>query len=100
MIGAHNAPNDITDSQGFSIQAYYSAMLDAIAESDIFPNSYEDIYTSPVSGAMDCAVDQETVMLMSCDSLRFIDLNESDIHYEFEYHYKLKGTKYRTRLVK
>ena len=89
MIGSHNSPNDITDAQGFSIQAYYEAMIGAIAESDIYPNSYDDIYTAPVSGAMDCAVDQETVMCMSCDSLRFIDLNESDLHCKMRYHYKL-----------
>ena len=93
MIGSHNATNDLTDSQGFSIQSYYDAMLSAISESDIFPNSYEDVYTAPVSGAMECAMEQLTVMSMSCDSLRFIDLNESDLHFTMNYKYKLNAPK-------
>lgn len=93
MIGSTNKTNDITDSQGYSIQNYYEAVLSAIAVSDIYPNSYEDVYTSPVSGAMACGMEQETVMLMSCDSLRFIDLNESDIHYTMTYNYKLNAPK-------
>ena len=91
MIGSHNATNDLTDSQGFSIQSYYDAVLSAISESDIFPNSYEDVYTAPVSGAMECGMEQLTVMSMPCDTLRFIDLNESDLHFTMRYKYTLNA---------